>query len=357
MVWSGMVKGMDVIGGKKDVSVYCEECERSGHTRSPIPKETLTQSQCVLGCIFSYICEVQTITHEGFQYFITFVNNFSQFITVYPIKKKSDALDIFKDFLVESKRQTDKKLKVFHTDGGGEYFSNDFIQYLSNHGIVHEKTNPDTPQENGIVEQVNRTMISMTIAMLESVKSSIRCTAWPYALCHAALIKNIIPHSALPPDMSLFELWTGNKPSVSTICTFGCNATLAIPKKQRDKLGNRSISGLHLGLALGKKAFLVYDPNTCRIHKSCDVHFFEGSPNSECVTIEIPDVESQSHVVEGDGESGADNDVEGNVGGNGEGEVTHVDEGGKDEVSSGPMPMELHRSGCECQNRTRDDVN
>src|SRR5258708_27204883 len=93
-------------------------------------------------------------------------------------------------------------------------------------------------------------------------KKTIRCTAWPYALCHAALIKNIIPHSTLPPDMSLFELCMGNKPSVSTICTFGCNATLAIPDKQCNKLGNQSISGLHLGLALGKKAFLVYDPNT-----------------------------------------------------------------------------------------------
>ena len=62
MVWSGMVKGMDVIGSKKDVSVYCEECERSGHTQSPIPKEMLTQSQHVLRCIFSDVCEVQTTT-------------------------------------------------------------------------------------------------------------------------------------------------------------------------------------------------------------------------------------------------------------------------------------------------------
>src|SRR5258708_22817305 len=87
------------------------------------------------------------------------------------------------------------------------------------------------------------------------------------------------------------------------------------------------------------------------------VQFYKGSHNLECVMIEIPDVESQSHIIEGDGESGADNDVEGNVGGNGEGEVTHVNEGGKDEVSSGPMPVELHRSGWERQNRTRDDNN
>ena len=42
MMWSGMVKGMDILGSKRDALIYCEECERSGHTRSPIPKETLT---------------------------------------------------------------------------------------------------------------------------------------------------------------------------------------------------------------------------------------------------------------------------------------------------------------------------
>ncbi len=295
--------------------------------------------------MFSNICEVQTITCEGFQYFITFIDDYSQFITIHPIKKKSDALETFKDFLVESECQTGHKLKVLHTDGGGKYFSNEFTEYLKGHGIIHEKTNPDTPQENGVAECVNRTMVSMTIAMLENIKSSIGHTAWPYALHHAALIKNVVPHSTLPPDMSPFELWTGNKPSVSTICTFGCKATLAVPKKQCDKLVSQSISGLHLGLAPGKKAFLVFDPNTHRIHESCNVHFFEGSPNSECVTIEIPDVESQSHVVRSDGKPDADNDVEGNLEGNVEGGGVHVDEGGDDEVLSGQMPIEPHQSG------------
>ncbi len=160
----------------------------------------------------------------------------------------------------------------------------------------------------------------MSIAMLESAKDFIGCTAWPYALHHSALIKNIIPHSALPPDISPFELWTGNKLSVSTVCTFGCKATLAIPEKHRDKLVSQLISGLHIGLALGKKAFLIFNPDTRQIHESCDVHFFEGSSESEHVTIEIPDMESQLHVVDSDGKRGVDNDVEGSDGGNGMGE-------------------------------------
>ena len=102
----------------------------------------------------------------------------------------------------------------------------------------------------------------MSIAMLKSAKSQIGRTAWPYALRHAALIKNIIPHSALPNSISPFEFWTGNKPSVTTICTFGCKATVTVLEKQRNKLASRSITGIHLGLAVGKKAFVVYDPST-----------------------------------------------------------------------------------------------
>src|SRR5260370_17941692 len=101
MSCSGMAKGVDMIGNRSDGSTYCEECEASGHTQSVIPKETLTHSNEVLG-LFSDVCEVQTITHEGYQYFITFIDDHSQYLTIHPMKKKSNALDLFKDFLVES---------------------------------------------------------------------------------------------------------------------------------------------------------------------------------------------------------------------------------------------------------------
>ncbi len=99
-----------------------------------------------------------------------------------PMKKKSDALELFKDFLAKAECQSGKKLKVLCTDGGGKYFSTDFIQFLKSSGIVHEKTNPNMPQENGVAEQVNQTLVTMSIVLLESIKSEIGHTAWPYAL-------------------------------------------------------------------------------------------------------------------------------------------------------------------------------
>ncbi len=66
MAHSGMVHGMDIIGERKDSSTYWEECEASGHMCSLILKETLTCSSEVLGQVFSNVCKVQTITHEGY---------------------------------------------------------------------------------------------------------------------------------------------------------------------------------------------------------------------------------------------------------------------------------------------------
>src|SRR5260370_14277337 len=77
MAHSGMARGMDMIGNKGDSSTYCEECEASGHTQSNILKETLTHSNEVLGRVFSDVCEVQTVTCQGFWYFITFVDDHS----------------------------------------------------------------------------------------------------------------------------------------------------------------------------------------------------------------------------------------------------------------------------------------
>ena len=99
MLQSGMVNGMDVIGRKTvEGLTYCPECEASSHHCNPIPSKTHTHSDQVLGQVFSDMGEVQTVTHKGFKYFITFVDDFSHHLIVYPMKNKSDALEKFKEY-------------------------------------------------------------------------------------------------------------------------------------------------------------------------------------------------------------------------------------------------------------------
>ena len=98
------------------------------------------------------------------------------------MKNKSEALEKFKEYLAEVERQTSCRLKTLWTDGGGEYFLSEFTSYLKSISITHELMNPRTPQENGVAERVNRTLVTMAIAMLKSVESKVGCTAWPYVI-------------------------------------------------------------------------------------------------------------------------------------------------------------------------------
>src|SRR5258708_21243560 len=90
-------------------------------------------------------------------------------------------------------------------------------------------------------------------------------------------LKNIIPHSALPNSISPYQCWTSNKPLVVTIHTFGCNATLAVPEKQCDKLSSHSISRIHLVLAFGNKVLIYFDPKNLKFFMSLDFHSFVES--------------------------------------------------------------------------------
>ena len=91
-------------------------------------------------------------------------------------------LSKFKEYLAKAEQQLNSKLKILRTDGGGEYFSSEFTEYLQSIGILHEKTNPCTPQENGVAKRVNWTLVTMTITMLKHVEPLLGHITWPYAI-------------------------------------------------------------------------------------------------------------------------------------------------------------------------------
>ncbi len=75
------------------------------------------------------------------------------------IQKKSEVPATFKRFTVELKSETGEEAKTLRSDGGGEFCSNDFRDWLANSGIIHQITPPYTPQLNGVSERANRTIV------------------------------------------------------------------------------------------------------------------------------------------------------------------------------------------------------
>ena len=82
------------------------------------------------------------------------------------MRRKSEAFEKFKEFRVEVENQLSKRIKAIRSDRGGEYLLGDFKDYLTQNGIVSQLTTPGTPQQNGVAERRNRTLLEMVRSMM-----------------------------------------------------------------------------------------------------------------------------------------------------------------------------------------------
>jgi transposase InsO family protein len=112
------------------------------------------------------------LTEGGKRYFMTLIDDATEFRYVYLLKMKDKALNYFKIYKAEIETQLEKKIKRLRFDRGGEYFSNDFDLFCAEHGIIHVRTPPYSPESNGIAERNNRTLSDLVNAMLDTAALS-----------------------------------------------------------------------------------------------------------------------------------------------------------------------------------------
>ena len=98
-----------------------------------------------------------------------------------------------------------KHIKDIQSDRGGEYLLRDFKDYLTQNEIVSQLTAPRTPQQNGVVEKRNRTLLEMVRSMMSYSTSPI--SFWGYALKIVMHILNLVPSKSVPNTSK--ELWSG----------------------------------------------------------------------------------------------------------------------------------------------------
>ena len=99
---------------------------------------------------------------------MTLIDDSTRYCHVYLLKSKDEALSYFKIFKAEAENQLDRNIKRLRSDRGGEYFSNEFNSFCAEHGIIHERTPPYSPQSNGVAERKNRTLTDLVNAMLDT---------------------------------------------------------------------------------------------------------------------------------------------------------------------------------------------
>ena len=124
----------------------------------------------------------------GSRYFITFIDDYSRYSTVYILKRKSEALEYFKTYEKSCLTQLGYQVRSLRSDNGGEYVSQEFESYLKERGIKHETTSPHSPQQNGVAERKNRTLCEAARSMLNH--AGLPTSYWAEAVSTANYCQN-----------------------------------------------------------------------------------------------------------------------------------------------------------------------
>ena len=127
-------------------------------------------------------------------------------------------MDKFKEFKVESDKQLGRHIKSLHSDRGGEYMSIEFVSLLKDHEILSMLSASGTPQQNGVAEKINRTLLDMVRSMM--TLSTLALSFWGYALETTTYILNMVLSNSVPK--TLMKMWTGGKLILSHIHIWGC---------------------------------------------------------------------------------------------------------------------------------------
>ena len=185
------------------------------------------------------------------------------------MSKKSQVLDKFKEYVAENGTP-----RTLRTDNGAEYTSNKFKEFCRDSKIKQEFTVPETPQQNGVAERFNRTIVEMRRCLLIQAKLSKKY--WVRALDTATHIRNLTVSANSNEGKSPFELFTGKTAGRNHLRVFGCTAYVKKRKVNLRNLDSRSVKAKFIGYDSNSTAYILQELATKKIIKARNVLFEEN---------------------------------------------------------------------------------
>ncbi|GKD14771.1 retrovirus-related pol polyprotein from transposon TNT 1-94, partial [Tanacetum coccineum] len=232
---------------------FCEHCVISKQHRLKF-KTSNSRSVYVLELVHSDVWQAPVQSLGGAKYFVSFIDDYSRRCWVYPIKKKSDVFEVFKVYKARVELDYGKKIKCLRTDNEGEYTGDEFDTFCRQEGIKRQFTTAYTPQQNGVAERINRTLLERARAMLAT--ASLGKSFWAEAVNTACYVINHSPSTVVELKTPM-EMWRESR------CLF-------------------------LGYADGVKGYRLWDPTSHKVVISRDVVFMEDKiqENKEGVALQ-----------------------------------------------------------------------
>ncbi|GJY94830.1 retrovirus-related pol polyprotein from transposon TNT 1-94 [Tanacetum coccineum] len=217
---------------------------------------------------------VRSINHKTYCLVVT--DDYSRFSWVFFLATKDETSGILKTFITGIENQINHKVKIIRCDNGTEFKNNDMNQFCGMKGIKREFSVARTPQQNGVAERKNRTLIEAARTMLAD--SLLPTTFWAEAVSTACYVQNRVlvtkPHNKTP-----YELLHGRPPSISFMRPFGCPVTILNTLDPLGKFDGKADEGFFVGYSINSKAFRVFNTRTRKVEENLHITFLENKPN------------------------------------------------------------------------------
>jgi hypothetical protein len=210
---------------------------------------------------------------NGERYYISFTDGAKRRAVTYFMKKCSEVHQKMEEYDAFIFNQTGKHVQAFHCDNAKEYISQDVRNYLRKHGIRLELTAPYSPEQNGVAEHLNRTLIEHARAMLAAY--NLPLFLWPEAVAYATYLRNRSPTRALGTEITPDEAFWGKKPNVASLQEFGTPCEVLQQDGKGAKIGPKTKPYIFTGLSDESRAWRYYNPDTRRILTSRNIFWLD----------------------------------------------------------------------------------
>nr|GEV69013.1 hypothetical protein [Tanacetum cinerariifolium] len=209
---------------------------------------------------------------NGKRYVLVIVDDYSRYTWTYFLRSKDETPEVLINFLRLVQRGLQAQVRVVRTDTDIEFLNQSLHAYFAAEGILHQTSVARTPEQNGVVERRNRTLVEAARTMLSAAK--VPLFFWAEAIVTACFTQNrslVIPHHEKTP----YHIINNRKPSVKFFLIFGSICYIVRDGENLDKMKEKGDECIFVGYSNQSRAYRVFNKRTRVIMESNHVNFDE----------------------------------------------------------------------------------
>ena len=252
----------------------CGACEAGKMTKAKHPAKTIMTTTRPFELLHMDLFgpnHYLAVTNDASLYGLVIVDDYSRYTWVHIVTYKHEVQEVFKRFSSRASTNFGVKIKHIRSDNGTEFKNSGLDDYLDELGITHELSAPYTPQQNGVVERKNRTLVEMARTMLDEYKTPRHFWIEAiYTVCH--IINRVYLHKFF--KKTAYELLTDKKPNVSYFKVFGAKCWIRDPH-HNSKFAPKAHEGFMLGYGKDSHTYRVFNNVLHKVVETVDVRFDE----------------------------------------------------------------------------------